>query len=673
MSATTEMYEDVKIVPLSSLDAQQVRQFGAKASNLGELAALGIPVPSGIAIGRDVLAYFLRENGIDLLALERTHSMGMVFFESALKDAQEYQPRIVEALTDGVFPASILERLDKALTELGGPSLAVRSSCVVEDAAATSFAGQYESILDVRGRESVIAAIRKCWASQYDGRVLKYAISRRGLPVLVPSMAILIQKMLAPEYAGVCFTEGPTPRTHHVSVVECVVGMGEQLVSGAKTPHYFEIDSNGLVVKRRIPKGDISLPPDDAVIAEVAQASRRIAAHFGSPQDVEWAVVSAKLHILQARPITVLGTGTRVPTIVLSPESTKRSPEVARRVRSQPEATNLRDDLHDWLIEHIDPTLFRAAVFIVQNQRSNGSWEVEGHAEWNVVSTALIISLLIDGGVPPVSRWVNRSGHVGGPAAATSWLASQVTAEHTWGTDLWDTCQVVLTLLKCGVSSEESLIAGAVAEVRDGLLEHTDGTDKQEWFGAGFYAVALRMFSELGHYDSASACVDRLMGLQAASGDFAGTHAGASGSRVPSEWHTSQAISALASVDDPVVQSAVIRAREWLISRQQADGSWGSPEGPYKYFKTFFTAYAVLALLDSAQEDKSALAKACRWLKQQQTAAGAFGDIASSLMATIALQRFHGPAFSLVMPIPMFMRIQEYLATTMQGGVQESL
>src|SRR5690349_3071696 len=112
------MYDDLKIAPLTSLDPKQVRQYGAKAANLGALAAIGMAVPPGVALGRDVLAYFLRENGIDLVALERTHSMGMVFFESAVKDAHEHQVRILDALTNGVFPRSILEQLDQALIPL---------------------------------------------------------------------------------------------------------------------------------------------------------------------------------------------------------------------------------------------------------------------------------------------------------------------------------------------------------------------------------------------------------------------------------------------------------------------------------------------------------------------------------------------------------------------------
>src|SRR5437016_3042623 len=107
------MYDDLMIASLSALDPQQVRQYGAKAANLGGLSATGMAIPPGVALGRDVLASFLRENGIDLAALERTHSMGMVFFESAVKEAHEHQARIVDAVTNGVFPTSIIDRLDE--------------------------------------------------------------------------------------------------------------------------------------------------------------------------------------------------------------------------------------------------------------------------------------------------------------------------------------------------------------------------------------------------------------------------------------------------------------------------------------------------------------------------------------------------------------------------------
>ena len=663
-----DMYDDLKIAALASLDTHQVRQYGAKAANLGALAAIGMAVPPGVALGRDVLANYLRENGIDLRALERTHSMGMVFFESAVKEAQEHQAKIVDALAKGTFPPAIIEKIDEHVMPLTTHPLAVRSSCVVEDAATTSFAGQYATILGVNGRDELLAAIRNCWASQYDGRVLNYAISRRGLPVLVPSMAVLVQQMLNPDHAGVCFTEGPTPRTRHVSVIEAVPGLGEQLVSGTRTPHYFEIDASGLVVNRRLPKNDTSEPPDDEVIRAVALAARRIAAHFGAPQDVEWAVIAGQVYILQARPITVLAPGSKI-SVVLTTAGPQSSTVVADTEQS--EGISLRDDLHEWLLEHIDPTLLRGAAYIVGNQGPSGQWEVEGYQEWNSVSTALIVLLLLDGGVAATTRWLTRNGNSGGPAAALSWLASQVKSDGTWGTDLWDTCRVVKTLLRCGVATGEALLRNAAARVREGILDRPPDKPGTEWFGAGFYAASLEMFVLLDDSDSARRCTDRLLATQAASGDFA-ADARTNGGHVPSEWHTAQVISALASTADADVRLAIERATTWLHGRQQQDGSWGAPDGPYTHFNTFFTAYAVLALLDSATGDKNAAAKACRWLKQRQVASGSFGDIASSLMAVAALQRHYGPAFSLNVPLSTFMRIQTFLSTTIQRAAERS-
>lgn len=196
----------MRIVALTDPEARSVRQYGGKIANLAQLTATEVPVPWGLGIGKQVLAQFLRENGIDLEALEQMHNRGMIFLESALTEAQVWLERITETITNGEMPIAIEQAIAASLPD---PSarFAVRSSCVVEDGSTASFAGQYVTTLDIPGVEEIIRAVRECWSSQYDSRALTYALARRGMPVLVPSMAVTIQEMLAPEFAGVCFTE----------------------------------------------------------------------------------------------------------------------------------------------------------------------------------------------------------------------------------------------------------------------------------------------------------------------------------------------------------------------------------------------------------------------------------------------------------------------------------
>jgi len=130
--------EGLHILSLDRLNAESVRQFGGKASNLGDLIAAGTDVPPGVAIGKDVLALFLRENGVDLAALERIHSLGMTFLESALSEARDHQARIVGIIQQAPFPAVISEALFACLGNLVEREVAVRSSCVVEDSSSTS-------------------------------------------------------------------------------------------------------------------------------------------------------------------------------------------------------------------------------------------------------------------------------------------------------------------------------------------------------------------------------------------------------------------------------------------------------------------------------------------------------------------------------------------------------
>jgi pyruvate,water dikinase len=654
---------DLNIVSLNQLDALAARQYGAKASNLADLLCVGVRIPPGVALGRNVLAYFLRENGIDLAALERIHSLGMIFLESALVEAQDWQAKIVQTITSSPFPAVIVDKLFDCLGNLKDRKLAVRSSCSVEDASSTSFAGQYATVLNVSGKDEVLQAIRSCWISQYDGRVLKYAISRRGMPVLSPSMAVLIQEMLNPDFAGVCFTEGPTSSTRQFTIVESVHGCGEALVSGAETPCHFEVNKDGAIHRVIVPPTASNLKPKDEIVLSVVSTSRRIATHFGCPQDVEWAVVKEELFILQARPITVIG-GARKGAPVGLPSRTSRDSSKAKHAPDN-SLLLLRDDLHDWLITKVDPLVYRGASYILSNQYADGSWRIEGHPEWDAVATAMIVQLLLEGGIPSMLQWsIPQAGGtlitVGLPSAV-NWLTRNVKEDGTWGTDIWDTCQVVRSLVKCGISPDEPLVAKAINFVSDQITRGLDSSSEKEWYGAGFLAVAMRLFSELGMKEKVTECAKLLLHSQASSGEFCGLNK--EGLRVPSEWHTAQAISALFQyANDTVLRNAITCACDWLLERQHRNGSWGVTEGPYSRYNTFFTAYAVLALTDAGPNYTNSVGKACKWIRGQQVASGAFGDLGSSLMAMATFQKIHGPVFTISMPIPMFLRVQTTLS-----------
>ncbi len=657
--------ESLLVARLDKLGAVSSRQFGGKAANLGELMSTGAQVPGGIALGKDALACFLCENGVDLVAVERIHTLGMTFLESALSAAQALQQQIIQILRDAPFPPALIQKIYSELNPWLDKRLAVRSSCVVEDSKLTSFAGQYLSVLNVQGQDAILKAIRDCWASQYDGRALNYAITHRGMPVLSPGMGIVVQEMVQAEYAGVCFTTGPTSKTLDVAVVESVAGCGEQLVSGEKTPSHFEVTIQQSIRARRVPKADPG-PPTDDLILNVAAASRRVAEHFGCPQDVEWAAIGGNVFLLQARPITVTSNQRRGAPIGLP--GGPKDPGTTAVVHSPREPLlALRDDLHEWLLTACDPFIFRGAAYLLSNQHKDGAWRIEGHPEWDEVTTAMVVQMLIDGGIPPTLEWQSQSdgempSELGVPKAI-KYLAQRSTQDGRWGSDLWDTCQVLRALHRCGVAHTEPLLRRPLGYIQGELNQSLTASKEQEWFGAGFLAVALRMFSEFELNADAQKCLQLLLTCQDVSGDFYGPNADQGGTKVPSEWHTAQAISALARCagSNPGAERATACACSWLLSRQQANGSWGVSYEPYQSYNTFFTAYCAIALMD-ANQPRDAILKAYKWLRGQQKASGGFGDLGSSLMAMSAIQTLRGTVFTLAIPIPVFARIQSTLS-----------
>lgn len=264
----------VDIIDLRDLTREETARTGTKAANLGDLARADFPVPDGFVLTIGAFDCFLEANALGA--------------ES---------PR--ETLDAASVPQALADELIKMAALLGDAPLAVRSSGVAEDLPGASFAGQYETVLDVRGAAALIDAVRRCWLSAFGERAAAYRLGQGQAPA---SMAVLVQRLVQADAAGVAFTANPVTGRRDETVVSAVRGLGERLVSGQVSPDEWIVrGSDGQC--RAAPEGAI----DVDVARAVAELARRVETHFGGvPQDIEWAVAGGELFLLQARPITAL-------------------------------------------------------------------------------------------------------------------------------------------------------------------------------------------------------------------------------------------------------------------------------------------------------------------------------------------------------------------------------
>jgi pyruvate,water dikinase len=228
---------------------------------------------------------------------------------------------ILSSPLDAVAIDEILEQLKQEV----GKRWAVRSSATAEDTAQASYAGQQDTYLNVPSEE-VTSKIKACWASYWNARAISYRHNAK-VPSMEGGIAVVVQEMVPSDSSGVLFTMNPVSRTKDEAVIESSWGLGESIVSGLVTPDRFVCKKDPpAITERRIgvkTKGvyfhegenrslDIdparqNLPSlEDAQILDLIALSRRIESHFGSPQDIEWAVSKGKVFILQSRPITTL-------------------------------------------------------------------------------------------------------------------------------------------------------------------------------------------------------------------------------------------------------------------------------------------------------------------------------------------------------------------------------
>lgn len=258
---------DRYVLDLEEVDRSQVALVGGKGASLGELSRIeGVSVPGGFCVSTE--------------AFRRARA----------------EPSGIDAIPDEIV-ASITE----AISRRGGEvAFAVRSSATDEDQSGTSFAGQYESYLDVTGTESVLEHLKLCWRSLSTERALAYR-QENAVDDRDPAMAVVVQEMVHPEAAGVLFTADPVTSNRKITSVEAVPGLGESLVSGTMNPDTYEV--RGDEINAQTHESPVL---SEQQVMELARLGRRIETHFGSPQDTEWCLADGRFRFVQSRPITTL-------------------------------------------------------------------------------------------------------------------------------------------------------------------------------------------------------------------------------------------------------------------------------------------------------------------------------------------------------------------------------
>jgi len=197
------------------------------------------------------------------------------------------------------FPAD----LHSSYRNQGGGSVAVRSSALGEDGSEASFAGQYETVLNVQGEDALERAIAQCVESAGSERAANY--QREKLGESISTMNVVVQRMIDARCAGVVFTADPVSARRDILVIDAVEGLGEALVSGEATPDHFEVGVDNVLVKRQLAYASSVL--SDEEVLRIADQARNAVQHEGEPLDLEWAIdKSGELFWLQARPITTL-------------------------------------------------------------------------------------------------------------------------------------------------------------------------------------------------------------------------------------------------------------------------------------------------------------------------------------------------------------------------------
>ncbi|MGH3228244.1 MAG: rifamycin-inactivating phosphotransferase [Streptosporangiaceae bacterium] len=311
------------VLGLQEVDEMRVAVVGGKGAHLGELSRIdGIRVPAGFCVTTDAFRRIMATAPWTGDQLDRLSRLNPDDREAIRTRSAEIR-RTIEGIA---IPGDLAAAITRALAQFGEQAAyAVRSSATAEDLPTASFAGQQDTYLNVVGPAAILRHVSRCWASLFTERAVTYR-QRNGIDHRAVHMAVVVQQMVFAQAAGILFTADPVTGNRKVASVEASFGLGEALVSGLVNADVYKVRDGEIVAKAvgakqlaiyASPAGGTREQPidperqgqpalTDAQVVRLAQLGRRIEAHFGRPQDIEWCLVDDGFQIVQSRPITTL-------------------------------------------------------------------------------------------------------------------------------------------------------------------------------------------------------------------------------------------------------------------------------------------------------------------------------------------------------------------------------
>jgi phosphoenolpyruvate synthase/pyruvate phosphate dikinase len=322
-SVAMSLTRDCYVLGLQEIEQTQVAVVGGKGAQLGELSRIeGIHVPAGYCVTTEAFRRVMADAPSINDRLDQLSRM-----KPDDRDAIRALSAEIRGGVEGIpIPDDLAAAITRPLTRLDEQAAyAVRSSATAEDLPTASFAGQQDTYLNVVGPAAILQHVSRCWASLFTERAVTYRL-RNGFDHRKVHMAVVVQQMVFSDAAGILFTADPITGNRKVAAVEASFGLGEALVAGLVNADVYKVRDGEIVAKavatkqlaiHALPAGgtqEQAIAParqeqpalTDAQVVRLVQLGRRIEAHFGRPQDIEWCLVDDDFQIVQSRPITTL-------------------------------------------------------------------------------------------------------------------------------------------------------------------------------------------------------------------------------------------------------------------------------------------------------------------------------------------------------------------------------